>query len=59
MTSKFTSVEYAIEEAEFITKELKETALIVLDKHNCLYVVTRPQYETPEWNTTTVLEVFN
>lgn len=59
VTTRFTTIEYAIEEAEFIADQLHETAMIAKDQEEGLLVLTRPQYETPEWSNVTVLEIFN
>lgn len=58
MATKFTTIEYAIEEAEFIADQLKETAMIAHDKTGQLIVLSRPEYETAEWSAVTVLEIF-
>ena len=58
MATKFTTIEYAIEEAEFIADQLNETAMIAHDKTGQLIVLSRPEYETAEWSAVTVLEIF-
>ncbi len=58
MATKFTTIEYAIEEAEFIADQLHETAMIAHDKTGQLIVLSRPEYETAEWSAVTVLEIF-
>lgn len=55
--TKFTDIHAAIEEAHFIQHQLNETALITVDKHNNLFVITRNQYESKEHSTDTVLEI--
>lgn len=58
VATKFTTIEYAIEEAEFIADQLHETAMIAHDKTGQLIVLSRPEYETAEWSAVTVLEIF-
>jgi hypothetical protein len=55
--TRFTNIEAAIEEAHFIQNQLNETALITVDKHKNLFVMTRNQYESKEHSTDTVLEI--
>jgi hypothetical protein len=55
--TRFTNIEAAIEEAHFIQNQLNETAVITHDSKGNLFVITRNQYELPEHNTDTVLEI--
>ena len=55
--TQFTDINAAIEEAHFIQHQLNETALITVDKHKNLFVITRNQYESKEHSTDTVLEI--
>lgn len=55
--TRFTCIEAAIDEAHFIQNQVNETALITHDSEGNLWVITRAQYESPEHNTDTVLEI--
>jgi len=58
MTTPFTDVYAAIEEAAYIVETLRKKVYLVTDKHDMLFVVTADQYNQKKWRYLRVLESF-
>jgi len=58
MSTPFTDVYGAIEEADYIVQNLKKKVYLVTDKCDMLYVVTADQYNQQKWRYHRVLETF-
>jgi|TARA_B110000977_G_scaffold52398_1_gene71239 hypothetical protein len=58
MTTHFTDVYAAIEEADYIVETLRKKVYLVTDKYDLLYAVTADQYNQKKWRYHRVLETF-
>jgi hypothetical protein len=58
MSTPFTDVYAAVEEAIYIVETIRKKVYLVTDKHNMLYAITADQYNQKKWKYHRVLETF-
>ena len=57
--SKFTDIDAAFEEAQFINEHLYKPAYFLLDKESDIHVITSDEYKNEDYKTYRVIEIFD